>query len=180
MSANLASSAIDQLTSFANLVEPTLDDRSYYELLGLEPKADQPTIRRAFYDVAAKLHPDRYAGLADVNTRRRLESIYARVAEGYRVLSDPQKRTAYDEALSRGQKRLLVTGRERKGPVNPEEQLKHPEAKKFFRLGMIALGNRDYKGAALNFNFARTFEPSAQVIAEKLAEAKLGANKASE
>ena len=166
-----------QLASFARLVEPTLEDRSYYELLNVTPKADQATLRRAFYDVAAKLHPDRYAALADTDAKRRLETIYARIAEGYRVLVDPAKRAQYDEALSRGQKRLLTTSRERRGPINPEETLKHPEAKKFFRLGMIALGNKDYKGAALNFNFARTFEPAATVIAEKLAEAKAGAGK---
>lgn len=161
-----------QLVSFARLVEPTLDDRTYYELLNVDTKANLPAVRRAFYDLAAKLHPDRYASLQDQEAKQKLESIYARIAEGYRVLSDPQKRAAYDEALARGQKRLVVTARERRGPTNPDEQLKHPEAKKFFRLGMIALNNRDFKGAALNFNFARTFEPGAAIIAEKLAEAK--------
>lgn len=170
-------SALDQLASFARLVEPTLGDRSYYELLNVEPHVDMPTIRRAFYAVAAKLHPDRYAAMPDQDARRKLETIYARIAEGYRVLSDPQKRAAYDEGLKLGQKRLTLTSRERRGPTNPEDQLKHPEAKKFFRLGLIALGNRDYKGAALNFNFARTYEPGAAVIAEKLAEAKAAVNK---
>lgn len=173
------SDVLAQLANFARLVEPTLDERSYYDLLNIEPRADVPTLRRAFYDVAAKLHPDRYATMSDDDVRRKLETIYARIAEGYRVLADPQKRQMYDEALARGQKRLVTSSRERRGPSNPEEQLKHPEAKKFFRLGMIALGNRDFKGAALNFNFARTFEPDAGVIAEKLAEAKAAVAKAS-
>ena len=69
-----------QLASFARQVEPTLDDRSYYDLLNVNPKADAPTVRKAFYDVAAKLHPDRYASLADLDTKRKLESIYARMA----------------------------------------------------------------------------------------------------
>ena len=166
-----------QLASFARQVEPTLDDRSYYDLLNVNPKADAPTVRKAFYDVAAKLHPDRYASLADLDTKRKLESIYARMAEGYRVLSDPAKRSLYDDALTKGQKRLLTTSRERRGPTNPEDSIKHPEAKKFFRLGVIALGNRDFKGAVLNLNFARTFEPASTVIAEKLADAKAGAEK---
>ncbi|MCG5052148.1 MAG: DnaJ domain-containing protein [Myxococcales bacterium] len=170
-----AADRLAQLISFARLVEPTLSERSYYELLNVDKQANIPTIRRAFYDVAAKLHPDRCAALDDAEARSKLETIYARIAEGYRVLSEPQKRAAYDEALGRGHKRLVITARDKKGPQNPEELLKHPEAKKFFRLGMIALANRDFKGAALNFNFARSFEPSAAVIAEKLAEAKAGA-----
>jgi curved DNA-binding protein CbpA len=166
-----------QLASFARQVEPTLDLRSYYELLNVSPKADAPTLRKAYYEVAAKLHPDRYASLADLDTKRKLETIYARIAEGYRVVSDPAKRALYDEALTKGQKRLLITSRERRGPTNPEDSIKHPEAKKFFRLGVIALGNRDFKGAALNLNFARTFEPDSTIVAEKLAEAKAGAAK---
>lgn len=168
---------MSQLASFARSVEPTLDDRSYYDLLNVNPKVDAPTLRKAFYDVAAKLHPDRYASLADLEAKRKLETIYARIAEGYRVLSDPAKRTQYDDALTKGQKRLVTTSRERRGPTNPEDLIKHPEAKKFFRLGMIALRNQDFKGAALNLNFARTFEPDTAIIAEKLAEAKAAAAK---
>ena len=93
------------------------------------------------------------------------------------MLTDPAKRSLYDDALTKGQKRLLTTSRERRGPTNPEDSIKHPEAKKFFRLGVIALGNRDFKGAVLNLNFARTFEPASTVIAEKLADAKAGAEK---
>ena len=175
----MTDNSLAQLISFARVLEPTLEDRSYYELLNVDAKADVAAIRRGFYEVALKLHPDRYAAIDDEDAKRKLETIYARMAEGYRVLSDPQKRLAYDEALTRGQKRLVTTSRERRGPSNPEEQLKHPDAKKFFRLGMIALGNRDFKGAALNFNFARSFEPTASVIAEKLAEAKAAVVKSS-
>jgi hypothetical protein len=93
------------------------------------------------------------------------------------VLSDPAKRALYDEGLTKGQKRLLTTTRERRGPTNPEDQIKHPEAKKFYRLGMISMGNRDFKGAVLNFNFGRAYEPDSSIILEKLAEAKAAADK---
>jgi hypothetical protein len=64
--------------------------------------------------------------------------------------------------------------RQPKGPKNPEDTIEHPQAKKFFRLGMMSLGKKDWKGAAMNFNFAKTFAPDSTVIADKLVEAQAG------
>jgi len=93
------------------------------------------------------------------------------------VLTTPDKRAAYERALNQGKKRLTVTDRESRGLQNPEDSLKHPEAKKFFRMGMICLARKDWKGAIMNFNFARTFEPAAALIAQKLGEAQAALGK---
>jgi hypothetical protein len=69
--------------------------------------------------------------------------------------------------------------RESNAPPNPEDSLQHPEAKKFFRLGLMSLARKDFKGAAMNFSFARTFEPRAAVILQKLEEAQAGLGKPS-
>ena len=50
----------------------------------------------------------------------------------------------------------------------------HPEAKKFFRMGMSCLGRKDWKGAVLNLTFARNFEPASALLGERLAEANQG------
>jgi curved DNA-binding protein CbpA len=160
------------LLAFAEQVYPMLDRYSYYQLLRVDPRADSSTIRASYYKIAAQLHPDRYTGLVDADTHDRLETIYARINEGYRVLMNGQKRAAYDAGLARGRLRETI---ERPLTRKPEDALSHPEAKKFFRLGMVCFGNKDWKGAVMNFNFARTFEPNSPVIAEKLAEAQAAA-----
>lgn len=160
------------LRAFARQIYPVLDERSYYELLGVPPSADTAAIRRAFYAAAADLHPDRYHTLADAQVKEQLETIYARACEGYRVLTSPDRRAVYDRGLAAGKLRFDATAREAPTVRNPEDLVKHPEAKKFFRLGMLCLGKKDWKGAAMNFTFARGFEPGAAVIAEKLAEAQ--------
>jgi curved DNA-binding protein CbpA len=157
------------LLAFAEQVYPMLDRYSYYQLLRVDPRADTQTIRASYYKIAAQLHPDRYSSLVDAATRDRLETIYARINEGYRVLMNGQKRAAYDAGLAQGKTREAV---ERPLAKKPEDALSHPESKKFFRLGMVCFGNKDWKGAVMNFNFARTFEPNSPVIAEKLAEAQ--------
>jgi hypothetical protein len=74
--------------------------------------------------------------------------------------------------LGEGKKRLSSTDRDNRAPQNPEDTIQHEEAKKFFRLGMICLGSKDWKGAVMNFNFAKSFEPNAAMIKQKLAEAQ--------
>lgn len=164
-----------QLAAFARQVYPTLDRYSYYQLLQVQQNADPSAIRASYYRIAGQLHPDRYHGLDDPALRDQLVTIYARVTEAYRVLLDRTKRSAYDLGLTSGKMRYDAAERKPQGPRNPEDSLSHPEAKKFFRLGMVCIGKKDWKGAIMNLNFARTFEPTAVVIAEKLAEAHAGA-----
>jgi curved DNA-binding protein CbpA len=161
------------LLAFAEQVYPMLDRYSYYQLMRVPPNADTRTIRASYYKIATQLHPDRYLSLVDADTRDRLESIYARINEAYRILTHADKRAAYDAGLAKGKLRA-ETG-ERPIRKNPEDALSHAEAKKFFRLGMVCFVNRDWKGAVMNFNFARSFEPDAPIIAEKLAEAQAAA-----
>jgi curved DNA-binding protein CbpA len=160
------------LLAFAEQVYPMLDRYSYYQLLRVAPNADSRAIRASYYNIATQLHPDRYRNLVDEATRDRLESIYARINEAYRVLMNAEKRAAYDQGLVGG--RLRETA-ERPLKKIPEDALTHPEAKKFFRLGMVCFGKKDWKGAIMNFNFAKTFAPDAVIIAEKLAEAQAAA-----
>jgi curved DNA-binding protein CbpA len=164
-----------ELAAFARQVYPGLDQYSYYQLLRVAPAADARAIRASYYRIAAQLHPDRYHNLADGAMRDQLETIYARISEAYRVLINQDKRIAYDRALAQGKMRYDAGERQPQGPKNPEDTLTSAQGKKFFRLGMICLGKKDWKGAVMNFNFARTFEPGAPAIAEKLAEAQAAA-----
>jgi DnaJ-class molecular chaperone len=164
-----------ELTAFARQVYPALDRYSYYQLLRVAPTADARTIRASYYKIAAQLHPDRYFNFPDTSTRDQLETIYARVCEAYRVLISPDKRVSYDRGLAQGKMRYDAGERQPQGPKNPEDSLSHPDAKRFFRLGMVCLGKKDWKGALMNFNFAKTFEPGSAIIAEKIAAAQAGA-----
>lgn len=62
-----------------------------YAVLGVERAATGAEIRRAYRKLALQHHPDR-AGPASGAT-------FARIAEAYRMLSDPTARTAYDAHL---------------------------------------------------------------------------------
>ncbi|MCW5765332.1 MAG: molecular chaperone DnaJ [Phycisphaeraceae bacterium] len=74
--------------------------RDYYEILGIDRKADADEIKRAYRRLAMKYHPDRNPGDADA------EQKFKECAEAYEVLADDQKRGIYDqfghEGLRRG------------------------------------------------------------------------------
>jgi curved DNA-binding protein CbpA len=174
MSSN-PSAYVEALRTFAERIFPTLEQHSYYQLLNVPAESDLTVIRSAFYRLAAQLHPDRFHALGEAEIRERLETIYARICEAYRVLANPERRATYNKSLAAGKKRFDLVSREVTGPKNPEDSLKHPEAKKFFRLGMVCLGKKDWKGAVMNFNFAHSFEPGSRLVADKLAEAQSAA-----
>lgn len=64
--------------------------QDYYQLLGVERSADATVIKTAFRKLAMKYHPDRNPGDAEA------EQKFKEIGEAYEVLSDEQKRAAYD------------------------------------------------------------------------------------
>ena len=63
--------------------------RDYYEILGVGRDADDAAIKRAFRRLAQQHHPD-------VDTNDGAEARFKELNEAYRVLSDRQRRSAYD------------------------------------------------------------------------------------
>ena len=67
------------------------EKKDLYALLGVERDADEDTIRKAYRKLARRYHPDVNPGDAPAEER------FKAVSEAYAVLSDPQRRAAYDE-----------------------------------------------------------------------------------
>jgi len=65
------------------------EKRDYYEVLGIPRTATADDIKNAFRNLARKYHPD-------VNSAPDAEEMFKEINEAYGVLSDPEKRAAYD------------------------------------------------------------------------------------
>ena len=64
---------------------------SYYDTLGVDKKASQQDIKRAYKKLAFKYHPDRNPGHREEATK-----VFAKILEAYTVLSDEKSRRKYD------------------------------------------------------------------------------------
>ena len=67
------------------------DKRDYYEVLGVKKDASETDIKKAFRQMAKKYHPDVNPG------DKTAEGKFKEVNEAYDILSDPQKRSRYDQ-----------------------------------------------------------------------------------
>ena len=64
--------------------------KDYYEVLGVDKTADDTTIKKAYRKLAMKYHPDRNPD------NKEAEEKFKEIGEAYEVLSDADKRAAYD------------------------------------------------------------------------------------
>ncbi|HYW95040.1 MAG TPA: DnaJ domain-containing protein, partial [Bacteroidales bacterium] len=65
--------------------------RDYYEVLEITKGSSQEEIKKAYRKMALKYHPDKNP---DDHTA---EDKFKEAAEAYEILSDPQKRSRYDQ-----------------------------------------------------------------------------------
>lgn len=79
--------------------KPDPDDADYYEILQVSRAADIDTIHRIFHVLAQRYHPD--------NRETGNELLFRRVVEAHGVLSNTERRAAYDVRLSAHDKTRL-------------------------------------------------------------------------
>jgi molecular chaperone DnaJ len=65
--------------------------KDYYELLGVGRDASEEQLKKAYRKLALKYHPDRNPG------DKQSEDNFKEVSEAYQVLTDPEKKTQYDQ-----------------------------------------------------------------------------------
>ena len=73
--------------------ELIMADKNYYEILGVGRKATDDEIKSAYRKLVKQYHPDLHPNDANAAAK------FKEVNEAHEVLSDPQKRAAYDYEL---------------------------------------------------------------------------------
>ena len=69
-----------------------MSQRDYYEVLGVDKGADTKQIKKAYKRLAMKHHPDR-----NTDNKEAAEKKFKEIQKAYAILSDEQKRQAYDQ-----------------------------------------------------------------------------------
>jgi len=96
-----------QVSSFHSTVPRFSDSTTdHYETLQLTSNASPADVKRQFYNLSKKHHPDRNPDDPTASTR------FVAISEAYHVLSVPEKRTQYDAQLQSAQPRSPRWARE--------------------------------------------------------------------
>ncbi|MDD5306671.1 MAG: DnaJ domain-containing protein [Deltaproteobacteria bacterium] len=162
--------------SYVMKISAVLDRLDYYRLLGLGESAKLADVKKAFYSIAEKFHPDRNRD-ASKEVQAAVYAIFKRINEAYRVLCDPQRRAAYDASLKQGNMRLDQEARKTAIPKTPEDTISSREARQFYRQAAEALQKGNLMQAELHIKVAASREPGSAAI--KQLEARIRAEKAS-
>ena len=67
-----------------------MSKRDYYEVLGVGRDASEREVKKAYKRLAMKFHPDRNPGDEEA------EASFKEVKEAYEILTDANKKAAYD------------------------------------------------------------------------------------
>ena len=71
--------------------------KNYYDILNVSPASSKSSIKRSYFKLAQKFHPDK-------NKSKDAVEIFKKVTEAYQVLSNTQKRIIYDQQIQLQQK----------------------------------------------------------------------------
>jgi DnaJ-class molecular chaperone len=157
-----------EVRALASLV----DELDYYQLLEIERDAPASAVKRGYYAVTRRLHPDANRALASAE-REVLEGLARRVSEAYQVLRDGRRRRAYDAQLAGGAGgRMQLAEAEAHAE---KEALDHhmgrtPNGRRFFNLARADIDRGDLVSAGRNLRTALTFEPANPYFKKKLDE----------
>lgn len=74
-------------------------DADHYQILDVGRAADGGEIKRSYYALAKRFHPDRFQRAADDSLRTQIEAAFMKITQAYETLRDPRARAAYELKL---------------------------------------------------------------------------------
>jgi len=152
-----------------------LDELDYYQLLEIQPGAQGSDVKKAYYQVSRRFHPDAHPDLKG-DDRDSVTRVSKRVTEAYQVLRDPRRRRAYDGQRREpgGACRLQLVDAEAKAgqQAQAEHQGQTPHGRRFFTQARQDLDRGDRDAAIRNLKMALTFEPKNEHFQKKLEEVR--------
>ena len=72
--------------------------KDLYKILGVTRNADIDEIKKAYRKAALMYHPDKQSGKSD-QERAQADAKFKDIGEAYEILSDPEKRSRYDNGV---------------------------------------------------------------------------------
>lgn len=134
--------------------------KKYYSLLNLSNFASLEEIRKSYYLIAQKCHPDRQK---DSSSSTMGKENFALITQAFNTLKDPEKKAQYDEKL----RQEINQEKEEKHQIKDASPAQSPRtargsssiAVESFQQGMVALQTKQYPRALYLFRTAMKKDP---------------------
>lgn len=150
--------------AYLERVEKATGRLDHFDLLDVGASASDAEIQSAFHRIAGGIHPDRHRGGLSADQRERLTVVYARLAEAYRVLRDPEARDQYLRAMARRRGAAEIGPPPAGAPVS----MLSPKAQRLYRRAQTALRTGDKTSAMLNLKLALKLHPTSELLKDAL------------
>ena len=131
----------NEILSFFERIQNIED---YYEIMNVKTDASTDEVKEAYFVLIKKFHPDANMNFPE-DIRVKSERIFAKVTKAYEILSNEEKRTAYD-------------GKEELGDIKEKANSLY-EAEIIYTEGEMLLRQRNFKEAEEKFNKAIELNP---------------------
>jgi curved DNA-binding protein CbpA len=77
-----------------------LTEMSFYQILDVSTSASQAEIKKAYFGLARKYHPDLFDRDIDSKQKEMIDEVFDQITKSYHTLSDEDKREEYDKELA--------------------------------------------------------------------------------
>lgn len=144
------------------------EELSHYHMLDLDRKAEAKEVKRAYFRVSKDFHPDTYFRKNLGTFKSKIESIFKRISVAYEVLSEEQKREAYDKTLPyEATAEELAEQEAKKETKKRDDRLKKERRRRLMRrmpaVNQKAKAKKHYE-AALEAKQAKKFTQAANAV----------------
>jgi curved DNA-binding protein CbpA len=147
----------------------SLREKNYYDVLGVSPQAKKLEIRRVYYDLVSKYHPDQHRDVEEELVQKLLGDIFSLITQAYETLYHKKRRYRYDRTIpevtgveeSEEEEALAALFEEAapEAPVDDRQAENQPPGWSFYESALDAFKMGDHHAADLNFKLAVGMEP---------------------
>ncbi len=133
--------------------------KNYYDLLCVPTTASPDEIKKSYYSLAKKYHPDRYHQSKSVDLKNALDVIFSTLAQAYDTLKVPATRGSYDAKVFRLETPAGASPDKATPAASPSIAAQQKLADLNYRQGRGQYDQQDYWSAIQAFRQSVRLEP---------------------
>lgn len=147
--------AVPQEISLEDYLDRVENAATYYDILGVDVKAEADELKRAYFHLAKNFHPDRYHAEGGV-TLKRIQQAFTQLAQAHETLKSAESREVYDYRV---RKELEKRERREESGETGTQQMQREQATENFDRGFSLLMENDPASALPFLAMAAHFQP---------------------